>query len=216
MNFKTTYNVELGLNFSTGFNSKRSIHIPYINPSVIFNIYNLKKYKNFDYIDSDIGENYIVENFIKNFIKKQFKYQHIGIIERVDLIRKFNNYGIPYYSAFCHFNQWFYNKITIYIQNLLNIRCNYDLFYEEKSYWIITDNISPLDNETAILHNKIHEQQYKIMTKIGYKRNDYRYRYNQNIVQISDFVFRNPHGKNKGELKYIINEQSYLLSILCV
>lgn len=217
MNFKTIYNVDLGLSFSTGFNTKRSIHIPYINPSVIFNIYNLETYKNFKYIDDvDVKENYIVENFIKNFIKKQFKYQHIGIVERVDLIRKFNNYGIPYYSAFCHFNQWFYNKITVYIQNLLNIRCNYDFFYEEKSYWIITDNINPLDIETSKLHNIIHEQQYKIMMKLGYKKTDYKYRYNQNMVQICDFVFRNPLGKRKCELKYIINEQDYLLSILCI
>jgi len=91
-----------------------------------------------------------------------------------------------------------------------------DFFYEEKSYWIITDNINPLDIETSKLHNIIHEQQYKIMMKLGYKKTDYKYRYNQNIVQLCDFVFRNPLGKRKCELKYIINEQDYLLSILCI
>lgn len=217
MNFKTTYNVDLGLGFLNNFNYKRSIHIPYINPSIIFNIYNLEIYKKFEYIDDvDVKERYVVENFIKDFIKKQFKYQHIGIVERVDLICKFNKYGLPYYAAFCHFNQWYYNNITIYIQNKLNHKCTYDLFYEEKSYWIITDNINPLDIETSKLHNIIHEQQYKIMMKLGYKKTDYKYRYNQNMVQICDFVFRNPLGKRKCELKYIINEQDYLLSILCI
>ena len=148
---------------------------------------------------------------ISNFIIKQFKFQHIGIVDRVDLIRKYNNYGLPYYAAFCHFDYWYHNDITIYIQKLLSENIQYNLFYEEKSYWIINNNTNPLSLEIVKLHNIIHEQQYKIFIAFGYDKKIFKYRYNKNIINIKNFDFCNPVNKSEKKLMNIINSQKNYL-----
>lgn len=137
-----------------------SLYIPYVNPSVIFNIYGFDKYKSFNYIYNNV-DNQFVEMFIIDFIKKQFKYQKVGIINRVDLVRKFNKTNnLPYYSAFCHFEKWYEHEVANKI--LANINQKNIMYYEENSYWILYKNKNPLSQKHAILHRTIHDQLYYI------------------------------------------------------
>ena len=204
---RVTLSIISNMNFNL-FNEKLSLHIPCVNPSVIFNIYNLENYNNFNYIHNKI-ENDIVENIIIDFIKKQFKYQKIGCVNRVDIIPKFTNYGTIYYSAFCHFDYWFYNYITISIQNKLyqNKKYNNVLFYEKNSYWILNNNINPLDEESAKLHRIINDQQNIIMSIFKYKPEDFKYKYKYNMN------FINPINKNKQCLYSIISNQQQFIKM---
>jgi hypothetical protein len=196
------------------FNNKLSIHIPCVNPSVIFNICGFDKYKNFNYIYDKI-ENEIVEIIISNFIMKQLKYQHIGVTTRVDLIKKYNNYGVLYYAAFCHFDYWYNNNITHQIQFNMSKNIQSMFYYEEKSYWLIARNVNPLDEEDVKLHRIIDEQQNIIMKCCGYNCGDFQYKYKDNVL-INTFHFINPVNKCKKKLNSIINFQQNIINSILV
>lgn len=151
-----------------------SVHIPVVNPSIIFNIMGKEQLKTFDYIQ-DIGPNNAVESMIQEFIAKQFKYQRIGKLYRVDLVRKFNTKNqLPYYSAFCHFDEWTTGVVgprwcgKTFSENIRRgVPCR--LYYEEKSYWVLTLNQNPLPYWEARNHRIIHDQVYYINRVLNVK-----------------------------------------------
>ena len=176
-----------------------SVHIPIVNPSVIFNIMGKDKFKTFDYIN-DQELNNDVESMIGNFIAKQFEYQRIGKLNRVDLVRKFNTKNkLPYYSVFCHFNEWTTSVVgprwfgKTFLENIRQgIPCK--LYYEEFSYWILTLNPNPLTKLEAMLHRSIRDKLHYI-----------------NNVLNTYVGIVNPLGKTLNELEQINSNLDYVI-----
>lgn len=103
------------------------------------------------------------ETMTKDFISKQFKYQHIGQVSRVDLLKKQTPQGFDYFIAFVHFSNWFDTPQARSLQDEINTDgAKAKLQFHEKWYWIVNENKSPLSANEASLHKTIYEQAKRI------------------------------------------------------
>ena len=97
----------------------------------------LPRYNNYE-SDADY------EDACKNFIAKQFRMQKIGIVERVDLVRKTNPQGYYYFIAFIHFEKWFEDHAAAQaLQTSIAEDTKAKLQYNERWYWIVNENKNP-------------------------------------------------------------------------
>ena len=84
------------------------------------------------------------EQACKDFIAKQFRLQKIGIVERVDLVRKTNPQGYYYFIAFIHFEKWFEDHPAAQaLQLSIADDTKAKLQYNERWYWIVNENKNP-------------------------------------------------------------------------
>lgn len=103
------------------------------------------------------------ENMASDFISKQFKYQRIGEVERVDLLKKQTHQGFDYFIAFVHFADWFETQQAHDLQEKINTDgAKAKLQFHEKWYWIVNENKTPLTQCEASLHKTIYEQAKQI------------------------------------------------------
>ena len=109
-----------------------------------------------------------------DFIGKQFKYQKIGDVERVDLLKKQTPQGFDYYIAFVHFSKWYDTSAAHDLQEQIRTDgTKAKLQFHEKWYWIVNENKTPLTKDEATLHKTIYEQAKQIgmlEQAVGYLR----------------------------------------------
>lgn len=114
------------------------------------------------------------ESMVSDFIGKQFKYQRIGEVERVDLLKKQTPQGFDYFIAFVHFSKWFETQQAHDLQEKISTDgAKAKLQFHEKWYWIVNENKTPLSQSEATLHKTIYEQAKQIgmlEEAVGYLR----------------------------------------------
>ena len=116
---------------SNTFNNQMSLYIPRCDTR---SLPRYNKYTN----DAEY------EQACKDFIAKQFRLQKIGIVERVDLVRKTNPQGYYYFIAFIHFEKWFENHAAAQaLQSSISEDTKAKLQYNERWYWIVNENKNP-------------------------------------------------------------------------
>lgn len=104
-----------------------------------------------------------MEDGIKMFIAKQFRYQHIGEVERVDLVSKQTPEGYGFYIAFIHFSKWYDTSAAEQLkQQVLDPNQKAKLQWHEQWYWIVNENKKPLDAKTVEFHEMIRVQQREL------------------------------------------------------
>lgn len=82
---------------------------------------------------------------IKAFIADQFKFQRIGIVNRVDLVPKQTPDNYVYYIAFVHFSEWFDTEQARALQADVNDSSRRaKLQFHERWFWICNKNTKPL------------------------------------------------------------------------
>ena len=99
------------------------------------------------------------EAMAADFIGKQFKYQRIGKVSRVDLLKKQTPQGFDYFIAFVHFYKWFDTPQSKALQDEIHtdgVKAKF--YFHEMWYWIVNENKAPLTATEAMLHKTIYEQ----------------------------------------------------------
>lgn len=143
------------------FNEKMSLYIPRVD---------LRSFKNISCPAQTQEHSASMEDPIKLFIAKQFKYQCIGEVERVDLLSKKTPDGWDFYIAFIHFEKWYDTPAAQALQKaVLDPNQKAKLQFHERWYWIVNENKKPLDATTVELHETIrvlHETQKEHLTTI--------------------------------------------------
>lgn len=103
------------------------------------------------------------EAMAADFIGKQFKYQRIGQVSRVDLLKKQTPQGFDYFIAFVHFTKWFDTPQARALQeDIFTEGTKAKLQFHKQWYWIVNENKSPLSANEASLHKTIYEQAKQI------------------------------------------------------
>lgn len=143
------------------FNEKMSLYIPRVD---------LRSFKNIPCPAQAQEHSASMEDPIKLFIAKQFKYQRIGEVERVDLLSKKTPDGWDFYIAFIHFDKWYDTPAAQALQKaVIDPNQKAKLQFHERWYWIVNENKKPLDANTVELHETIralHENQQEHLTII--------------------------------------------------
>lgn len=93
----------------------------------------------------------ILGNVSNNEIIEQFHYMNIGKITYIDMHKKINENGYPYYFAFIHI-QYYETKQANYFQDNLEQLNKFQLFYDEEAgnYWEIKKHISRKERQTCV------------------------------------------------------------------
>jgi hypothetical protein len=78
-------------------------------------------------------DNKITKSYIKNILKR-YKF---GEIYKIDLIKYKQNK-----RAFIHYKYWYDNKISNYVQSLLNENKDFKIIYNKPWYWKCVKNYS--------------------------------------------------------------------------
>jgi uncharacterized coiled-coil protein SlyX len=100
---------------------------------------------------------------IADFIKKQFQFQRIGTVSRVDVVKKQSPDAYIYYIAFVHFDNWEDNENTRAIQTAINTPGERaKLHFHEKWFWILNRNAKPISQGEAELNRVIATQEEMI------------------------------------------------------
>ena len=74
-------------------------------------------------------------------IAKVFETTNIGIVERVDFVKKFDGKGKTYNSAFVHFSRWFQDSVVANFQErVLNPDKEARIVYDDPWYWSVLKN----------------------------------------------------------------------------
>ena len=103
------------------------------------------------------------EAMTADFIGKQFKYQRIGQVSRVDLLKKQTPQGFDCFIAFVHFTEWFDTPQARALQeDIFTEGTKAKLQFHKQWYWIVNENKSPLSATEASLHKTIYEQAKQI------------------------------------------------------
>lgn len=119
------------------FNPEMSIYIPRVDTR------SLPKVK---------GNNEAYEASAKEFVAKQFKFQKIGKVDRVDLVAKETPEGYTYYIAFVHFEEWYSTPAAHRLQEaIIDPEQKAKLQFHENWYWIISENTKPRTAEEVDL-----------------------------------------------------------------
>ena len=107
------------------------------------------------------SEEYLAE--AKEFISKQFKFQKIGEVDRIDLVAKKTPDGYTFYIAFVHFKEWFDTAPARALQQTIfagNEKAT--LRYHKDWYWIVTENRKPRSAEEVDLRTVVEAQKKEI------------------------------------------------------
>ena len=98
----------------------------------------------------------------KEFISKQFSYQGIGEVDRVDLVSKKTPDGYTFYIAFVHFNEWFDTVEAHSLQDAIVSGEKAMVHFHKHWFWIVTENRNPRAAEEVDLREVVMTQQKEI------------------------------------------------------
>ena len=101
-------------------------------------------------------------NSAKEFIFKQFSYQGIGEVDRVDLVSKKTPDGYTFYIAFVHFNEWFDTVEAHSLQETIVSGEKAMVHFHKHWFWIVTENRNPRAAEEVDLREVVMTQQKEI------------------------------------------------------
>jgi hypothetical protein len=82
----------------------------------------------------------ITQIFISYIFERDY-----GKVNHVDLVSKMDDNGVPYNSAYVHFDYWYYNDMVTSLTNVINSQNqtqNGIVFYNDSSYWKVFKNNS--------------------------------------------------------------------------
>jgi hypothetical protein len=82
---------------------------------------------------------YVNENIDNIYIKNVFKRYKFGNLKRVDLIKIKNK---NYKRAFIHFNYWYDNDVSNYVQNELSKGNDIKIIHDKPWFWKCYINVS--------------------------------------------------------------------------
>ena len=99
----------------------------------------------------------------KDFIAKQFAYQKIGDIDRIDLVSKKTPDGYTFYIAFVHFKVWHNTRAAHTLQDTIRKgEKKATVQYHKDWYWIVTENRNPRTESELSLQDVVRTQQEEI------------------------------------------------------
>ena len=99
----------------------------------------------------------------KEFIAKQFKFQKIGEVDRVDLVSKKTPEGYTFYIAFVHFKEWYDMPPAHALQHTIREgKEKATLQYHKSWFWIVTENRNPRAADDVDLRSVVRKQQEEI------------------------------------------------------
>ena len=99
----------------------------------------------------------------KDFIAKQFAYQKIGDIDRIDLVSKKTPDGYTFYIAFVHFKVWHNTHAAHTLQDTIRKgEKKATVQYHKDWYWIVTENRNPRTESDLNLQDVVRTQQEEI------------------------------------------------------
>ena len=107
------------------------------------------------------------EAAIADYIGKQFQYQRVGVIDRVDVVDKLTPKGFKYYIAFVHFTHWHDTPKNRQLQEDILGNSRAVLQYHESWFWILNKNKNPLSATEVELAKKLalQEKENERLTK---------------------------------------------------
>lgn len=134
---------------SKSFNKKMPLYIPRVDTRALPRI-------------NPIGSEAYLSD-AKEFIAKQFRFQKIGEVDRVDLVPKKTPDGYMFYIAFIHFNTWFDAAPAVALQQMISEgKEKATLQYHKDWYWIVTENRKPRSAEEVDLRKVVEAQKKEI------------------------------------------------------
>ena len=99
----------------------------------------------------------------KDFIAKQFAYQKIGDVDRIDLVSKKTPDGYTFYIAFVHFKVWHNTRAAHTLQDTIRAgEKKATVQYHKDWYWIVTENRNPRTESELSLQDVVRTQQEEI------------------------------------------------------
>lgn len=103
------------------------------------------------------------EAIVADFIGKQFRYQKVGDVDRVDVVEKKTPDGYTFYIAFVHFNEWIDCERNRELQaKIVSDKERAVLQFHEKWFWILNKNKKPLTATEADMAKKLGEQEKEV------------------------------------------------------
>ena len=93
-------------------------------------------------------------------IKEVFLKLNVGIVSRVDFIKK--DEGYAKYMAFIHFEYWFVNDTSYHIQERIQNTGTSRIVYNDPYYWIIMENKNPRTQNEVVLEKEVSSLQKRI------------------------------------------------------
>lgn len=103
------------------------------------------------------------EAAVAEFICNQFRFQKVGVVDRVDVVEKKTPDGYTFYIAFVHFNEWFDCERNRELQaKIVSEKERALLQFHEKWFWILNKNKKPLTATEADMAKKLGEQEKEI------------------------------------------------------
>ena len=134
---------------TSAFNKKMSLYIPRVDTRSLPNEFGCPGSS--EYLSS-----------AKEFISKQFSYQGIGEVDRVDLVSKKTPDGYTFYIAFVHFNEWFDTVEAHSLQDAIVSGEKAMVHFHKHWFWIVTENRNPRAAEEVDLREVVMSQQKEI------------------------------------------------------
>lgn len=103
------------------------------------------------------------EAAVADFIGKQFRFQKVGDVDRVDVVEKKTPDGYSFYIAFVHFNDWIDSERNHQLQaKIVSEKERAVLQFHEKWFWILNKNKKPLTATEADMAKKLGEQEKEV------------------------------------------------------
>ena len=114
-------------------------------------------------VESDIA----YEERIIQYVSKTFETQKIGLVNRVDVLRKETFDGWIYYSAFVHmeWNDTF--KARQFYDMVVDKNASAKLFHQGKWFWYVNKNSNPLSAKEAEMHKSIYNLERELFKATG-------------------------------------------------
>lgn len=114
-------------------------------------------------VESDIA----YEERIIQYVSKTFETQKIGLVNRVDVLRKETSDGWIYYSAFVHmeWNDTF--KARSFYDMVVDKNAAAKLFHQGKWFWYVNKNSNPLSAKEAEMHKSIYNLERQLFKVTG-------------------------------------------------
>ena len=104
------------------------------------------------------------EAAVAEFIGKQFRFQKVGDVDRVDVVEKKTPDGYTFYIAFVHFNEWIDCERNRELQTkILSEKERAVLQFHEKWFWICNKNNKPLAAEEVDMAKRMYMQHQQIL-----------------------------------------------------
>ena len=102
----------------------------------------------------------VATNTTENFVKRVFYNLNFGRVSRVDFVKKEQDQ--TKYMAFVHFEYWYQNESSHYLQERINSTGCSRVVYNDPNYWIIMENKNPSSKNEINLKRQVNEMSRRI------------------------------------------------------